>query len=105
MEILCESQGIRDTEGAFMCGSFSLMNRLLGDIDLSAALGGVHLMDNVSDALIHSRGPLWHLLQIAQVIETGKEEDQKAMFKSHGLDPLAVGAMKMQAAAWADRMH
>jgi EAL and modified HD-GYP domain-containing signal transduction protein len=105
MEILCESQGIRDTEGAFMCGSFSLMNKLLGDIDLSSALGGVHLVDNVSDALIHSRGPLWHLLQIAQIIESGTEEERKAMFQSHGLDALAVDAMKMQAAAWADRMH
>lgn len=92
------------SEGAFMVGSFSLLDVLL-NMSMNEILQQLPLAPAIKETLIHHAGPAGTLLRAVDAGERRNWEVAARLLDSLGVGPAPFRAMQMQALQWAGRIH
>ncbi|WP_424196033.1 EAL and HDOD domain-containing protein [Ampullimonas aquatilis] len=101
MELLAhEEQCKTNPEQAFLTGLFSLLDKILG-VPMLDALAGIHLPDDVNNALISRAGPLGVSLKLAEYCELPTTEQGAYPPSDEKLMQL-VADSHLKAMAWAE---
>jgi EAL and modified HD-GYP domain-containing signal transduction protein len=104
MELLAlEKLEAEDCDNAFVVGVFSLLDTMLG-MPLEAALQTVALPPQVSDALLHRKGPLAPFLDLTIACESADDAAFASASNALGLSSNHVNWAHLQALAWAETL-
>lgn len=89
-----------EAEKAFLVGLFSLLNQMLG-VSQTLALDLLHMPKEIFEALLHRRGALGHLLDLAEACEAGDDMAIERAARSLDLSTRRINQAHMQALDWA----
>jgi EAL and modified HD-GYP domain-containing signal transduction protein len=104
MELLAlEKLEAEECDNAFVVGVFSLLDTMLG-MPLEAALSTVALPPQVSDALLHHKGPLAPFLDLTIACESADDAAFASASNALGLSSNHVNWAHLQALAWAETL-
>jgi c-di-GMP-related signal transduction protein len=92
-----------ECDNAFVVGVFSLLDTMLGQ-SMETALATVSLPESVTQALLHSTGPLAPFLELTIACETGDDEAFGRTATQLGLNNNQVNWAHVQALVWAESM-
>jgi EAL and modified HD-GYP domain-containing signal transduction protein len=80
----------------FMCGVFSLLDRLLGK-PMDTLLAAVVLPERVRQALVDGEGPFMPMLAMARAVESERPDDIRAAAEALYLEPIEVNKALVRA--------
>jgi EAL and modified HD-GYP domain-containing signal transduction protein len=104
MELLAlEKLEADECDNAFVVGVFSLLDTMLG-MPLEAALNTVTLPPQVTDALLHHKGPLAPFLDLTLACESADDAAFASASNALGLSSNHVNWAHLQALAWAETL-
>ncbi len=104
MELLAEQMlSKEDSDNAFVVGVFSLLDTMLG-MSMEAALATLALPTDVTDALLHQRGPLAPFLTLTLACEAGDDEGFAQAAQTLGLNSGQINMAHLQALSWAETL-
>lgn len=92
-----------DADNAFVVGVFSLLDTMLG-MPMAQALGSLSLPDAVIDALLRRSGPLAPFLRLAEVCETGSDDDVAQAAEALALSSHQVNIAHLEALVWTETL-
>ena len=92
-----------DADSAFVVGVFSLLDTMLG-MPMAEALESLSLPDTVLDALLRRSGPFAPFLHLAEVCETGSDEDVDAAADALALSSHQVNMAHLEALVWTETL-
>jgi EAL and modified HD-GYP domain-containing signal transduction protein len=99
MQEVAQCLGSRDDRGdMFVCGVFSLLDRMLGQ-PMAELVRRVHLSDEVTQCLADELGPLKPYLDLARQVESGQPFDLEAACEATATTPLEVNGAVLRALA------
>ncbi|WP_050872243.1 EAL and HDOD domain-containing protein [Comamonas testosteroni] len=102
MELLAKhSLTETDADLAFICGMFSMLDRMLG-IPLPAALALIPVSESVSAALLHHEGILGELLMLTKACESHDQEQFDRSACSLELEHRDINQAHLQALSWTE---
>lgn len=104
MELLAKQSPCNpDADLAFICGMFSMLDRMLG-IPLDAALALIPVPDALCDALLHQQGILGELLMLAMACENQEYQPSSSPYDAGAselnLSPQDINSAHLQAMRW-----
>lgn len=91
-------------DGAFMIGSFSLLDVLL-NMSMPEILQQLPLAPAINDALAHHAGPAGKLLRALDAADRRNHEVAAGLLDELAISPEAFRDAQMQALQWAGRIH
>jgi EAL and modified HD-GYP domain-containing signal transduction protein len=102
MELLAEDQSVAQREALFLVGLLSLVDVIM-QVPLDKALAPLALADDIRDAVLHARGPLYPLLELAIASERGHgdAEDLRRAAAACGISPQRATTCHLDAMLWA----
>ncbi|PTD96453.1 EAL and HDOD domain-containing protein [Pseudothauera lacus] len=102
MELLADGETVAQCEALFLVGLLSLADVIM-QTPLDKALAPLALADDIGDALLHARGPLYPLLALAIACERGHGDaaDLRRAAAACGISPQQATACHLEAMAWA----
>jgi EAL and modified HD-GYP domain-containing signal transduction protein len=104
MELLAlEKLDAEECDNAFVVGVFSLLDTMLG-MPMDVALGTVTLPPQVTDALLHHKGPLAPFLDLTIACESADDTAFASASNALGLSSNHVNWAHLQALAWAETL-
>lgn len=104
MEQLADACGMAaERDNLFICGAFSLLDILLGT-SLEALMGQLKLPDGIRDALLTQSGPLYPMLQLTRMLETGSPEAIRTQLETLGIPVEYSNTALVSALAFADQV-
>lgn len=92
-----------EADNAFVVGVFSLLDTMLG-MPMDQALDALSLPDSVVDALLHRTGPFGPFLHLAEVCETGSEQDVANAAEALALTGHQVNMAHLEALVWTENL-
>jgi EAL and modified HD-GYP domain-containing signal transduction protein len=99
MQEVAQCLGSRDDRGdMFVCGMFSLLDRMLGQ-PMVELVRDVHLSEEITQCLAHACGPLKPYLDLARQVESGQPFDLDAACEATATTPLEVNGAVLRALA------
>lgn len=104
MELLArDSLSHIDTDQAFVCGMFSMLDHMLG-LPLPTAMALIPVPDAVAAAVLHREGPLGELLILAEACESRDNLLYQRSAEALQLDLERINGAHLQAMAWTDHL-
>ena len=104
IELLNSSCGlVKSTESAFQTGLFSLLDVLM-DMRMASALEDMRLADEVVEALVNHRGPLYDLLALVISIERSDWEKTDALSLALNLSSEMIAEVYLEAIRWCNEL-
>ena len=92
-----------DADHAFVVGVFSLLDTMLG-MPMDQALSSLSLPDSVLDALLRRTGPYAPFLHLAEVCETGTDEEVARAADALALSSHQVNLAHLDALVWTENL-
>ena len=92
-----------DADHAFVVGVFSLLDTMLG-MPMEQALGSLSLPDPVCSALLHRTGPLAPFLRLAEVCESGSDDDLARAAEALAISSHQVNMAHLEAIVWTESL-
>ncbi|MEY2952453.1 MAG: hypothetical protein RLZZ401_540, partial [Pseudomonadota bacterium] len=96
--------GKEDADNAFVVGVFSLLDSMIG-VPMVQALESLSLPRNVTDALLHDTGVFAPFLRMAQVCETGSDQEVIDASEALALTGRQVNLAHLEAMVWTESQH
>lgn len=93
----------QNEDSAFLAGMASMLDALLG-VTRDEVVRQLSLDDDVSDALLGHRGDLGHLLQIAELLETGDFSSLSELLVECGITPEQIARAELEAFRWVQEL-
>ncbi|GGH64629.1 cyclic diguanylate phosphodiesterase [Comamonas phosphati] len=104
MELLArDSLAHIDTDQAFVCGMFSMLDHMLG-LPLPAAMALIPVPEAVAAAVLRHEGPLGELLVLAEACENRDDLLYQRSARTLQLDDERINGAHLQAMAWTDHL-
>jgi len=104
MELLAaEMLPADECDNAFVVGVFSLLDVMLG-VPLEKALDSISLPEPVMEALLHRTGVFAPFLRVAEICETGTEEEVAKAADALQLSNHQVNMAHLEALAWTENL-
>lgn len=102
MELLAAEQSVAQREALFLVGLLSLADVIM-ELPLDKAIAPLALADGIHDAVLHARGPLYPLLELAIACEYGhgNADDLRRAAAACGVSPQRATACHLDAMTWA----
>ena len=102
MEVLGkELMGQDDADNLFICGTFSLLDALLG-VEIDAILPDLALPEDINNCLLNFNGPYYPFLMLAIASERGLTDSMAQYSEQLGLSSSKVNGAVLEAANWAE---
>jgi EAL and modified HD-GYP domain-containing signal transduction protein len=92
-----------EADNAFVVGVFSLLDTMLG-MPMAQAIESLSLPDTVLAALLYRSGPFAPFLQLAEVCETGSDEDVANAADALALSSHQVNMAHLEALVWTETL-